>query len=115
MIFFAPLSGVSRLVGWDRSGSVVIAMFFGVAFLWPGLWFCLRAGAAANRKTVGMGFLIVHYLSAIVLAATGPAYERGLVSRPPLVYWACLGGLVYAAGQVLLWREVSREAQAGAE
>ena len=105
-IFFAPLSVVSRLVGWDRSAPVVIAMFFGVAILWPGLWYGLRVSPAASRRGVGVGFLIVHYLSAIGLAATAPAYERGLISRPPLVYWACLGAVVYVAGQLVLWNRI---------
>ena len=105
-IFFAPLSGISRLVGWDRSESVVIGMFFGVAILWPGLWYGLRVSPPASRKAVGVGFLIVHYLSAIGLAATAPAYERGLISRPPLVYWACLGAVVYVAGQWVLWNRI---------
>lgn len=114
-VFFAPLSGVGRLVGWDRSGSVVIAMFFGVAIQWPGLWFVLRASPVARRKQAGAAALIVHYVSAAILAVTSPAYEHALISRPPLVYWACLGAIVYGAGQIVLWKEILRPVKPGSE
>jgi hypothetical protein len=53
VVFFAPFSGVSRLVGWDRSAPVVITMFVGAAALWPALWLCVRVSPGAHQKVVG--------------------------------------------------------------
>jgi hypothetical protein len=115
VVFFAPFSGVSRLVGWDRSAPVVITMFVGAAALWPALWLCVRVSPGAHQKVVGEALLLIHYVSAAGLALVTPPHERELLGRPPLLSLAWLAAIVYATGQIFIWRQLLQQVPRGAD
>jgi hypothetical protein len=107
LLFFAPLSAVSILVAWDGPAGGVLAMFFGVALVWPLLGVILGKVPGARRRKVAVAFLLAHYAFGIALEAAGlNASQRETLAAPGMRGWVALSFAGNAAGQAFLWRSL---------